>query len=84
MVDSPAVGQSAVGEATEKGPRLPAGGSYSPNLMLGLGCLASEEFWTRDCYDTLMPIPPPREVQPVCGGAVEGLILSRRMCLLMK
>jgi hypothetical protein len=73
-------------EATEKGPHLPAGGSHSPNLRREVECLASEEFWTQVGYDTfLMSIPPhPREVPSMCGEAVEGLILSRCMCLLMK
>ena len=41
----------------------------------------SEEFRTQDGYDTLMPIPPLRSAVSV-WRAVEGLILSRRMCLL--
>ena len=68
----------AVGEAAEKGPRLPAGGSYSPNLRLRLASLALEEFRTRDGYDTLMPIPS-CEVQSACvrGSKVRS---SRGAC----
>lgn len=62
----PKCGVDCRGRSDGKGPRFPFGG-YSGNLRLRLASLASEEFRTRNCSGTFMPIPLAEYNQRVAG-----------------